>query len=187
MERINHPSATPDHKFTEGDPALGIPATTVTANHMNGVQEELIHILEEAGITPDGANLTQVLEALRVLFAPKEPPVNEITWTPLVSGITSTVKSKKMPDNTLHIYGMIIKAGGESISLGTPLLGVTGDPFGLGVGKSVWGIGFEGVVPATFSIAYNSGADQTLLTCYPSWDSDPHELAIWQVVPCRGL
>ena len=187
MERINHPSATPDHKFTEGDPALGIPATTVTANHMNGVQEELIHILEEAGITPDGANLTQVLEALRALFAPKEPPVDEITWTPLVSGITSTVKSKKMPDNTLHIYGQIDKEEGESISLGTPVLGITGDPFGLGAGKSVWAIGFEDVVPTVFSIAYDSGADQTQLVCYPAWDSSMHTLAIWQAVPCLGL
>ena len=187
MERINHPSATPDHKFTEGDPALGIPATTVTANHMNGVQEELIHILEEAGITPDGANLTQVLEALRALFARKTPLVDEITWTPLVSGITSTVKTKKMQDNTLHIYGVIDKASGTTVSPGAPLLGIPGDPFGLGANKSVRGIGFEDAVPTAYIILYNSGADQTQLGYYPAGDSAPHPFAIWQVVPCLGL
>lgn len=187
MERINHPSATPDHKFTEGDPALGIPATTVTANHMNGVQEELIHILEEAEITPDGANLTQVLEALRALFARKKPLVDEITWTSLVSGITSTVKSKKMPDNTLHTYGQIDKAAGTTVSPGTPLLGITGDPFGIGAGKFIWGIGFDDEAPAGFSIYYDATANQTELAYYTSWDSSAHFLAIWQAVPCLGL
>lgn len=76
MQRIDGPGATPDNLFTEGDPALGVDATTVTANWLNGVQEELIHILEEAGLTPDGAILTQVLEALRTLFVRKDVPEN---------------------------------------------------------------------------------------------------------------
>jgi len=310
MERISGPGATPDNLFTEGDPSLGIDATTVTANWLNGVQEELIHILEEAGITPDGATLTQVLEALRTLFVRKDVPENtvvrnllaisaltgsipangvfpwaslfvsestetgigaadntlmiaanaywdgtkwkrraggpsvgiqflpenyaihmmdggsgfpgsditwdtlakwtlsgrailwdldvvatkildavvgELTWTPLVSGITSTVKSKKMPDNTLHTYGQINKAAGVTVSPGTPLLGITGDPFGIGAGKFIWGIGFETAAPTGFSIKYDSSANQTQLAYYTSWDSSAHFLSIWQAVPCLGL
>ena len=93
MERITGPGATPDNLFTEGSPSLGIDATTVTANWLNGVQEELIHILEEGGVTPDGVNHTQVMEALWALFVTKSPIVQEITWTPLVPGVTSTVKT----------------------------------------------------------------------------------------------
>lgn len=71
MDRIQHSSATPDHQFTEGDPGNGVPATTVTAAHMNGVQNELVHIIEQAGLTPDEANHTQVLQALGELFPAK--------------------------------------------------------------------------------------------------------------------
>lgn len=310
MDRISGPGATPDNLFTEGDPSLGVDATTVTANWLNGVQEELIHILEEGGVTPDGATLTQVLEALQALFVRKDVPENttvrnlltlnaqtgslpangvfswgalhvpdstdtglgaannimtlaanaywdgdswvrraggpsvaiqlipgsyaihlmdggagfpgdaitwtarakfvlngrgrlygidivdcetldpvvaETTWTSLVSGITSTVKSKKMPDNTLHTYGRIDKAAGVIVSPGTPLLGITGDPFGIGDGKFIWGIGFETAAPSGFSIKYNATANQTQLVYYTSWDSSAHFLSIWQVVPCLGL
>lgn len=193
MERITGPGATPDKLFTEGDPSLGIDATTVTANWLNGVQEELIHILEEAGITPDGANLAQVLEALRTLFVRKDVPENltpvipETAWTPLESGITSTVKSKKMPDNTLHIYGRIDKAAGVTIPPGAPLLGITGDPFGIGAEKYILGIGFDDVTPTVFYIQYDSEANRTQLAPLTSWDSSVHFLTIWQVVPCLSL
>lgn len=310
MERIAGPGATPDNFFTEGDPSLGIDATTVTANWLNGVQEELIHILEEGGITPDGATLTQVLEALRTLFIRKDVPENmvarnlltisaltgslpangvfpwaslfvnestktqpgsadntlmiaanayrdgtkwkrraigpsvgvqfdpdnyailmmdggngdpgdvitwtprgewtlnnqavisgldmvatrvirpvvvEITWTPLVPGVTSTLKSKKMPDNTLHIYGKIDKEAGESVSTGTPLLGITGDPFGIGAGKTIAGIGFETQTPLGFNIKYDSSANETQLAYYDLWDSAAHSLYIGQVLPCLGV
>lgn len=65
MERIAGPGATPDNLFTEGDPSLGIDATTVTANWLNGAQEELVGIIEAAGLTPNGANNGQVLAALK--------------------------------------------------------------------------------------------------------------------------
>lgn len=92
MERIAGPGATTDNLFTEGDPSLGIDATTVTANWLNGVQEELIHILEEAGITPDGATLTQVLEALRTLFVRKDVPENMVVRNLLtISALTGNL------------------------------------------------------------------------------------------------
>lgn len=92
MERINGAGATTDNLFTEGDPSQGIDATTVTANWLNGVQEELIHILEEAGITPDGATLTQVLGALRTLFVRKDVPENTVVRNLLtISALTGSL------------------------------------------------------------------------------------------------
>lgn len=91
MDRIQHSSATSTHQFTEGDPGNGVPATTVTAIHMNGVQNELVHIIEQAGLTPDESNHTQVLQALGELFLAKDAesstPVLEVLASNAVSGI----------------------------------------------------------------------------------------------------
>lgn len=64
MERIAGPGATPDNLFTEGDPSLGIDATTVTANWLNGVQEELMSIIEKSFQVGDPAHDDQVLKGI---------------------------------------------------------------------------------------------------------------------------
>lgn len=69
MDRIQGSTATPSHQFTEGDPETGTPATVVSATWLNGLQEELVHLLEVAGITPDADNLAQVKAALDQLYA----------------------------------------------------------------------------------------------------------------------
>lgn len=69
MDRIQDPTATVDNQFREA--GIGGVATRLRAEWLNGVQEELLHILEQAGITPSTANLTQVLQALRVIFPTK--------------------------------------------------------------------------------------------------------------------
>lgn len=62
-------SGTPGF-FTGGNPATGEPATVVSADWLNGLQEEQMAILSAAGITPDITNNGQVLAALKVLFSP---------------------------------------------------------------------------------------------------------------------
>lgn len=69
MDRIQDPTATADEKFQEASGSA--PATRLRALWLNGVQEELIHILEQAGVEPSTANLTQVLQALKVIFPTK--------------------------------------------------------------------------------------------------------------------
>ncbi|NMY07572.1 hypothetical protein HBO38_03760 [Pseudomonas veronii] len=64
MHRIDGPGATADNMFTEGDPVAGTPATVVTDDFMNAVQEELIGILSAAGVTPSKASQDQVLQAI---------------------------------------------------------------------------------------------------------------------------
>lgn len=57
MQRIQHPTATPDNRFTEGSPTSGTPATVVTAAFLNSVQEEIASTIEAAGIPLNvGAN-----------------------------------------------------------------------------------------------------------------------------------
>lgn len=77
MFRIDHdtavsvmptPSApgTPGY-FTKGDPTGGIPATVVTEDWANTIQEELMSILSAASIAPDKTATNQVLLALQAL------------------------------------------------------------------------------------------------------------------------
>lgn len=79
MFRIDHPSAavdlpppdaagTPGY-FTEGDPAGSTPATTVTADWANAVQEEISHVIEGAGIALDKTNNGQLLLAINALIS----------------------------------------------------------------------------------------------------------------------
>lgn len=67
MHRIDGPGATEDNKFTKGDPTTGVPATQVTPEWLNAVQEELMAILAKAGISPDKNDNAQIVEALRLL------------------------------------------------------------------------------------------------------------------------
>jgi len=53
--------------FTNGDPGVPTPATTVTAEWLNRVQEELCGVIEGAGITLDSGDNGQLLAAVRAL------------------------------------------------------------------------------------------------------------------------
>lgn len=88
MHRIDSSTATPDNRFTEGDPTIPVPATTVTAAWLNAMQEETIAVLEAVGIAPDKANNSQVLAAIRKLIADKT----------LIDGVTI----RRRNDGTLY-------------------------------------------------------------------------------------
>lgn len=68
MHRIDGPGATPDNRFTEGDPVAAVPATEVSAAWLNSVQEELVAIVLEAGLSLDKGDDSQVLQAIRSLI-----------------------------------------------------------------------------------------------------------------------
>ncbi|MDE2106940.1 MAG: hypothetical protein KGL39_57530 [Patescibacteria group bacterium] len=60
-------AGTPGY-FTDGNPALGIPATIVSADWLNSITDELIALLSAAGITPAKATRNQVLAAINYLI-----------------------------------------------------------------------------------------------------------------------
>ncbi|MFU0882625.1 integrase [Kluyvera cryocrescens] len=62
-------SATTDGKYTDGNVAGGISATRLRASAFNAIQEELAHIVESTGEDLDVDDMTQVLTALKVMFA----------------------------------------------------------------------------------------------------------------------
>lgn len=79
MHRIDVPSATADHQFTEGSVAGGVPATTVSAAWLNDMQEELISILAAAGIAPVKGDQDQVLQAILALIAAQAGGIRSLT------------------------------------------------------------------------------------------------------------
>ena len=73
MHRIDSSTATPDNKFTEGDPTIPVAATTVTADWLNSVQEELVKIVTEAGLELDKADTSQLWQAIVKIIGVKAP------------------------------------------------------------------------------------------------------------------
>jgi len=53
--------------FTDGDPATGVPATSVTQDWLNTVTEELVNTITSAGIALDKADDSQLVAAIRAM------------------------------------------------------------------------------------------------------------------------
>jgi microcystin-dependent protein len=53
--------------FKDGDLANGITATNLNADWCNGLQEEVISVIEQAGLTPSNATLNQLMMAIATL------------------------------------------------------------------------------------------------------------------------
>lgn len=75
MKRIDTTTAVPDmfgpgkSGWRNGNKAQGIPATEFNADWPNNVQEEICNVIEAAGITLDGNNRAQLLQAIRGIIA----------------------------------------------------------------------------------------------------------------------
>ncbi|MFG6462247.1 tail fiber protein [Roseateles sp. DXS20W] len=74
MHRIDGPAAAPGGQFTEGDPGVGTPATVVTDDWLNAVQEEIASVVEATGVALAKPNNAQLLAAIRTLVAAALPP-----------------------------------------------------------------------------------------------------------------
>ena len=73
MHRIDTSTATPDHKFTEGDPAVPVAATTVSAPWLNAVQEELVAVITGAGLELKKSDNGQLWKAISQLITAAKP------------------------------------------------------------------------------------------------------------------
>lgn len=82
--------------FTKGDPGVPTPATVVTHEWLNRVQEELCSVIETAGLTLDGAVNNQLYTAILLLASGQ----NSRTQTILTDSATLT--------NAAHGGGMVL-------------------------------------------------------------------------------
>lgn len=69
MHRTDAPGFGPGNAFQEGQPGTGLLASVVGAKWLNATQEELVALVEAAGLAPDDEDNGQVLAALQLLFS----------------------------------------------------------------------------------------------------------------------
>ncbi len=79
MDRINSANTTDlgggKRGFKDENVVGGTAGTDVSAAHMNAVQEEILHVIEQSGQVPDVNDWTQLYQALQVLFPIANNPV----------------------------------------------------------------------------------------------------------------
>lgn len=74
MFRIDTPNKAVDlfgagkHGFRDGDMALGVNPTELSAAQQNALQEEILGVIEAAGVVPNKANNAQLVEALQLII-----------------------------------------------------------------------------------------------------------------------
>lgn len=73
MHRIDGPGAAPGNLFTEGNPGTGVPATDVTDDWCNAVQEEICAVVTGAGLFLNKPDNTQLLAAITKLVRVASP------------------------------------------------------------------------------------------------------------------
>ena len=88
-----------DNLFTEGNPGTATPATTVTAEWCNAVQEEIAHVIEEAEIELLKGDNTQLFAAIMLLIGTSIAEqqrgynVGDLVWSTGASAPEGTVKA----------------------------------------------------------------------------------------------
>lgn len=95
--------------FTEGNPATSVPATTVTGEWLNAVQEELLAPIIAAGLTPTKGTRNQLLAAIQYLqgYAQAIPTfavVNNQSTAANVTGITFDSTAIRAADINFEVY-----------------------------------------------------------------------------------
>ena len=92
--------------FSNGNPATGELATMMTAEWCNGVQEELLAVIQDAKLTPSGTDLKQLLQALKYFFSTSEAE----KWRKAMIGslvpmaVSSLPGGFGMPDGSLFLF-----------------------------------------------------------------------------------
>lgn len=86
MRQTMNPIATDNGRFKDGNPATGEYGTVVTADHMNNVQDavismqnEIITVLNQAGIEVNPADNTQLWQALQMIAGQVES-IADLRW-----------------------------------------------------------------------------------------------------------
>lgn len=124
MHRIDGPAAAPGGLFTDGDPNVGTPATVVTDDWCNAIQEEIAHVVEGAGTALVKADNSQLLAAIRTLVA-----------TALPAGIVSPFGRTTAPPGWLACDGSTVSRGAYPA-----LFAAIGTTWGSGDGSTTFGL-----------------------------------------------
>ncbi|MHA0949577.1 pyocin knob domain-containing protein [Enterobacter ludwigii] len=96
MQKIGSSTNTADAngEFTDGDPQTQIPCTWVMAAWLNTLQRELVNLCEEAGITIDPNDDTQVYQAIQALLRVKFDGLGTAAFNDIVTSMTDTTAGR---------------------------------------------------------------------------------------------
>jgi len=104
MDRNSDPTA-PAGLFTEGTPGV-TPATVVTAQWLNDIQEEIMAVIEDSdggNLTPDDGSQTQLKEAISAMIAAQGEQGSIVGVQESSLGSTSTVTATSATDSGLQV------------------------------------------------------------------------------------
>lgn len=122
--------------FTAGNAAAGDPATVVSADWFNAVQEELLAVITKwGGLTPDKATLTQLYTAIQTMITGGA----QLASTPFVPVAATTVLAVPAGYSRMEIKAVGAGGGG----MGCQAASASTDTFSGGggaAGSFVWGI-----------------------------------------------
>ncbi|EFO2350552.1 tail fiber protein [Escherichia coli] len=131
MRNLMPPVNTPDKLFHDGDPTQGIEGTIVYAEYMNNhqaatrdLQQEVINVLKEAGVTPDPKKQNQLVEAL-ALYVGKKVPDASLTKKGIVQLSSATDSDSEelaaTPKAIKALAKKIADLQGTALPVGTPI------------------------------------------------------------------
>ncbi|HAN6190535.1 TPA: tail fiber protein [Escherichia coli] len=131
MQTLMPPVDTPDQLFHDGDPTQGIEGTIVYAEHMNNQQEairdlqqEVINVLSEVGMSPDPKKQSQLAEALS-LYVGKKVPDASLTEKGIVQLSSATDSDSEelaaTPKAIKALAQKITELQGAALPVGTPI------------------------------------------------------------------
>lgn len=132
-------------KFVDEDPLTGTPGSLIPAQWGNAVTDELLHVITDAGITPDELNNTQLLAAIKAVVKQQG-----VTPGRLLNIRTITVSGTYNPTpGTTSI--VVRQAGGGGAGGGAPATAASAFSVGGGGGSGSYAVsrftsGFSGAV-----------------------------------------
>jgi len=104
MHRIDAPGFAVGNLFTEGNPSLNIPATEVSDDWLNDVQEEIALFIETRGITLVKGTQTQLTSAILDVIGGGG---TQIKLDPLANNTVNQVVTGLVFDKTVHKAAII--------------------------------------------------------------------------------
>lgn len=132
MHRIDTPTAQVDkfgagkNGFTRGNPQTGTPATDLDDDYFDMLQEELVGIVEAAGLSLDKTKHNQLRTALPLFLelgtASKKNIGTGTGQIPDMSSFTSTINWFKLPSgHIVQMFEAVAGQNGASISTNYPI------------------------------------------------------------------
>jgi len=118
MDRTNAAGSTADHKFTEGNKAGGVPATVVSAEWLNNVQEEICNLIELNGVALDPNDQTQLFTLIASLLSAKANSSHDHNATYYTQGQVASLLLGKSDTSHNHDGSYYLKSAVDSLLLG---------------------------------------------------------------------